>query len=89
MSNKCAKSDEPSVASVIASAPRRLIDVQAAASYLAVSVPTLYGWVWQRRIPFVKVGRALRFDVADLDSFVAAHKTSARRNPRTSAEHAA
>lgn len=48
----------------------RLITVQEAARYLAVSVSTLYGWVWQRRIPFVKMGRALRFDVRDLERFV-------------------
>jgi excisionase family DNA binding protein len=48
----------------------RLITVQAAAEYLSVSVSTLYGWVYQRRIPFVKVGRALRFDLGDLDRFI-------------------
>jgi excisionase family DNA binding protein len=37
-----------------------LITVQDAAKFLAVSTSTLYGWVCQRRIPFVKVGRALR-----------------------------
>lgn len=60
------------------------LDVQAAAMYLAVSVSTLYGWVWQRWIPFVKIGRALRFDLADLETFIAANKTSTRRNPRAS-----
>jgi excisionase family DNA binding protein len=68
---------------------QRLVDVQAAAMYLAVSVSTLYGWVWQRRIPFVKIGRALRFDLADLESFIAVNKTSTRRNPRASAGIAA
>ena len=62
------------------SAIARLVDIQEAASYLAVSVSTLYGWVWQRRIVFVKVGRALRFDLADLDSFISANKTSTRSN---------
>jgi excisionase family DNA binding protein len=48
----------------------RLVTISEAAEYLAVSVSTLYGWVYQRRIPFVKVGRALRFDKSDLDSLV-------------------
>jgi excisionase family DNA binding protein len=43
-----------------------------------VSVSTLYGWVWQRRVPFVKIGRALRFDSGDLEGFVEANK----QNPR-------
>jgi excisionase family DNA binding protein len=49
---------------------RRLVTVNVAAQYLSVSVSTLYGWVYQRRIPFVKVGRALRFDIVDLDNFI-------------------
>lgn len=51
-----------------------LLDISKAARLLAVSVSTLYGWVWQRRIPFVKVGRALRFDPHDLDAFIEANK---------------
>jgi excisionase family DNA binding protein len=51
-------------------ATRRLVTVQDAALYLSVSVSTLYGWVYQRRIPFIKVGRALRFDLADLEHIV-------------------
>jgi excisionase family DNA binding protein len=52
----------------------RLLTVQEAARYLAVSVSTLYGWVWQRRIPFIKVGRGLRFDLADLEGFIEANR---------------
>jgi excisionase family DNA binding protein len=44
-----------------------------------VSPSTLYGWVWQRRIPFVKVGRAVRFVMADLERFVTQNRIEARR----------
>ena len=57
----------------------RLITIKEAASYLAVSVSTLYGWVWQRRIPFIKMGRALRFDRADLEQFVQANRVQPRK----------
>ena len=53
---------------------QRLLTVQEAARYLAVSVSTVYGWVWQRRIPFVKIGRAVRFDPRDLEAFIEASK---------------
>lgn len=56
-----------------------LLTVQEAAQFLAVSVSTLYGWVWQRRIPFVKIGRALRFDPRDLAAFVEANKHFPRK----------
>jgi excisionase family DNA binding protein len=56
----------------------RLVNIRDAAKYLAVSESTLYGWVWQRKIAFVKLGRALRFDLADLRSFVEASRIRAR-----------
>lgn len=57
-----------------------LLNVQQAAHLLAVSVPTLYGWVWQRRIPFIKIGRALRFDRKDLAEFVRVNRHAQWRN---------
>jgi excisionase family DNA binding protein len=55
-----------------------LITIQEAAKFLAVSKSTLYGWVWQRRIPFVKVGRSLRFELAELQKFVQSNRFPAR-----------
>jgi len=55
-----------------------LMTVQEAATFLQISVSTLYGWVWQRRIPFVKVGRALRFQLADLEQFVQTNRRDVR-----------
>jgi excisionase family DNA binding protein len=55
-----------------------LITVQEAAKFLAVSTSTLYGWVYLRRIPFVKVGRALRFELAELQKFVQSNRFPAR-----------
>lgn len=61
-----------------------LLTIREASQYLAVSVSTLYGWVWQRRIPFVKIGRALRFDLHDLTAFIEANKQLPRREPSCS-----
>jgi excisionase family DNA binding protein len=57
---------------------RRLLTVKQAAQYLAVSISTLYGWVWQQRIPFVKLGRALRFDLAELEQFIDSNRVPLR-----------
>jgi len=54
-----------------------LITVQEAAKFLAVSTSTLYGWVYLRRIPFVKVGRALRFELVELQKFVQSNRVPA------------
>jgi excisionase family DNA binding protein len=40
----------------------RLWDIQEVSKYTGLSVPTLYTMVSQRRIPYVKVGRLVRFD---------------------------
>jgi excisionase family DNA binding protein len=56
-----------------------LINIKDAARFLAVSTSTLYGWVWQRRIPFVKVGRTLRFEMRDLEEFIKSHRFEARK----------
>jgi excisionase family DNA binding protein len=55
-----------------------LLTVKEAASFLAVSTSTLYGWVHQRRIPFVKVGRALRFELAELQKFIQSNRFPVR-----------
>lgn len=53
---------------------RRLMTVGEAAAYLAVPVATLYTRVFYREIPFVKLGRSLRFDRVDLDALIDLNK---------------
>ena len=55
-----------------------LMTVQDAAKFLAVSTSTLYGWVYLRRIPFVKVGSALRFELAELQNFIQSNRFTVR-----------
>jgi excisionase family DNA binding protein len=49
---------------------RRLIDIKNASTYTGLSVHTLYTMVSQRRIPYVKVGRLVKFDLALLDNWI-------------------
>lgn len=56
---------------------RRLVSHADAAGYLALGERTLRSWVAAGRIPVVRVGRSVRFDVRDLDAFVAASKVDA------------
>ena len=55
-----------------------LVSVEQAARILSVSVSTLYAWVWQRRIAFIKLGCALRFDVSDLQEFIRHNRVQPR-----------
>jgi excisionase family DNA binding protein len=60
----------PRKARAIGVVEARLMTVREAAQYLAVPVATLYTRVWRREIPFVKLGRSLRFDLRDLDELI-------------------
>ncbi|MBL8041978.1 MAG: excisionase family DNA-binding protein [Nitrospira sp.] len=48
----------------------RLISIKEAAAYTGLSIHTVYTMVSQRRIPFVKMGRLVKFDVALLDTWI-------------------
>ena len=48
----------------------RLLNVHQAAAYTGLSPHTVYAMVSQRRIPFVKVGRLVKFDVELLDKWI-------------------
>lgn len=49
---------------------KQLLDMKEASSYLGVSATTLYTWVIQKKIPFVKVGRLNKFRKKDLDQWL-------------------
>ena len=52
---------------------RRLLNVREAAQYLGLEVDTVYKKSRLREVPYVKVGRALRFDVKALDRYIEQH----------------
>jgi len=49
-----------------------LIDRTAAAEYLGVSAGTLANWACSgfRRVPHVKLGKRVKYRIADLDAFI-------------------
>jgi excisionase family DNA binding protein len=48
----------------------RLLNVKEAARFLGTTDKTLYSKIWRREIPFVKIGRSVRFDVKDLEALI-------------------
>jgi excisionase family DNA binding protein len=59
--------------------PEPLMTPQETAAYLRCSVPTLYGFTSQRKIPYHKVGRMLRFKKSELDAWSASYWGKGRR----------
>lgn len=55
--------------------PPRLLTARAAAACLAIAERTLWSLANRGEIPAVRIGRAVRYDPADLAAFVARQKT--------------
>jgi excisionase family DNA binding protein len=53
---------------------KRLLNINEASVYMGLSKNTLYSWVCQRRIPFVKCGRLTKFDIRDIDQWIETNK---------------
>lgn len=60
---------------------KKLVKIEELASYLDTPVATLYTWTHQRKIPHVKMGRSLRFDLVEIDQWIEQRKV-ARVEPR-------
>ena len=58
---------------------RRLVDVEEVAYMLGMSKNTIYCWVSQGRIPFVKCGRSTRFDLQEIDKWIKENSVKERR----------
>lgn len=51
----------------------RLVDVEGLSKYLCLPKPTIYTWVCLKRFPeksIVRLGRALRFDLREIDAWI-------------------
>ena len=49
---------------------RRLLGVEETSDYLGLKRGTLYAWAHNRKIPSVKMGRRLLFDICDLEKLI-------------------
>ncbi len=49
-----------------------LLTYKEAAAFLTVSEATLRRWVMLRQVPFIKIGKSVRFDPAELEAWIRA-----------------
>ena len=59
--------------------PQPLLNTPSAAKFLGVGTRTIQELVADRKLACVKIGRSIRFDPADLASFVEANRVKAKR----------
>lgn len=60
------------------------LSIQEAAKYLKLSVPTIYGMVSRREIPFSKLGKRLYFSEISLNEWIQTGRKSTRSEMLTS-----
>jgi excisionase family DNA binding protein len=48
----------------------RLIDIKKLSQYLGVKEGTIYSWVNQEKIPYVKINRLVRFNLKTIDEWI-------------------
>ena len=49
---------------------KRFLDVKELAEYLGVKVATIYSWTFQRKIPYLKIGRCVKFDIKKIEEWI-------------------
>ena len=54
-----------------------LLSISQAATLLNISKSTLYKWAELRKIPSVKLGRCVRFDIADVEKWINENRVEA------------
>lgn len=56
-----------------------LLNVREAAQKLSISPHTIRSWVFQRRLPYVRLGRRIGLRPEDIDSFIRKNLVEAQR----------
>jgi excisionase family DNA binding protein len=56
---------------------RQLLTAREAAAFLCMSENTIRQWIWQRRLPVVRLGRAVRLRRADLEQLIERNREGA------------
>ena len=49
---------------------RRFLGIDELTEYLGLPKSTRYVWTSQRRIPYLKIGRSLKFDVKEIEEWL-------------------
>ena len=56
-----------------------LLNVGEVAAMLKISIATVRRWVWQGYIPYMKIGKAIRFSNSDIDNWVSTKCTNSKK----------
>lgn len=60
----------------ISTSEARMLTVQSAADYLSSTAWFVRTLAWEKKVPYVRLGKRLLFDRRDLDKFIESQKVS-------------
>ena len=63
---------------------KRYFNIKEISEYTSLPVKTLYDWAGQGKVPSIKIGRRVLFDLHDIDLIMEKLKRTANRCERTS-----
>ena len=53
---------------------KRYINPKELSIYLGMSLQTVYEWTSQKKIPYIKLGRLVKFDIIEIDKWMLAQR---------------
>jgi len=57
---------------------QRYLSPKELSQYLGVSLQTVYEWTSQKKIPYVKLGRLVKFDIKEIDKWMLSQRVVSR-----------
>ncbi len=63
--------------------PERYVDIKAVSMYTSLAESTIYEWAGQGKIPSIKIGRRVLFDLKDIDKLMASLKRTNNQEEKT------
>ena len=62
---------------------KRYVNIKEVSEYTSLPVKTLYDWASQGKVPSIKYGRRVLFDLQDIDQIMAAQKRNVQQCEKT------
>jgi len=56
----------------------KLLSPQELSDVLSISIETVYAWTSQKRIPYIKMGRLVRFNMDEVNKWLERQRVAAR-----------
>lgn len=49
---------------------KRFISPIELSEYAGLKLDTIYSWIWQKKVPYHKMGRLVRFDLREIEEWI-------------------